>query len=169
MIIVTSNLEPYQKETKSGRHPRDRPRNSNQQSFTENFELPEVLSINYSFLIYKINIQLHISLSNSHSHSHSYSITNSLFNIQLHVSIISSVVSLQICAEDWTLTQLQYSIAIALCNVPSPCHMDESFIDDATAQAQATHPRGTIHKKSHFWSISPSKRMVADRVKRHRA
>jgi hypothetical protein len=77
MRIVTSNREPCQNETKSGRLPPDRLGNSNQRSFTDDFELPDVLSINYSYFIYKINIQLHISLSNSHS----YSITNSLFNV----------------------------------------------------------------------------------------
>jgi hypothetical protein len=75
MIIVTSNLESYQNETKSGRLPRDHLGNSNRHSCTDDFELVQVLSINDSFLIYEINIVLHISLSNSDSTA------NSLFHI----------------------------------------------------------------------------------------
>jgi hypothetical protein len=58
---------------------RDRLGNSNQHSFAEDFEFASVLSISYSCLIYKINIQYHISLSNSHSHS----TANSLINITI--------------------------------------------------------------------------------------
>jgi hypothetical protein len=63
-------------------------RKTNTQSFTEDFELEEVLSMNYSFIIYKNNTQLisHISLR-IHIHIHQ-EILSSYYNFN-HLVVIS--------------------------------------------------------------------------------